>query len=205
MTEVEPAGAPRSNLRDVQRETTRALLIEAAVRVFARDGYAGATVNAISAEAGASRATFYLHFRTKADVLPELVARSGHRLLGRYLDLGPLIDPPDRAALEGWVRESIRRWPEIEDDMRPVYEAADADPELFGRLFPDDLPGSANLAEALGAAGIGVDAEDTAMRAAVMHAPMYYLLRRHLRREQFDPDRAAIAIAAAWMGVLRDR
>ena len=38
-----------------------------------RTGYPGATIDEIAATAGASRATFYLHFKSKADLIRELV------------------------------------------------------------------------------------------------------------------------------------
>ncbi len=61
-------------LRDVQKVDTRRRLIEAAAEVFHRDGYDSATIDQIATEAGASRATFYLHFKDKQVVLDELIA-----------------------------------------------------------------------------------------------------------------------------------
>jgi AcrR family transcriptional regulator len=61
------------SLRDEQKRMTRRLLIEGAVTAFERKGYAATTIEDIVAEANASRATFYLHFKSKADVV--LVSR----------------------------------------------------------------------------------------------------------------------------------
>src|SRR4051794_40813945 len=49
----------------VQRER----LLEAAAEVFARSGYAEASAEAISREAGMSKATFYEHFANKEEAI----------------------------------------------------------------------------------------------------------------------------------------
>jgi AcrR family transcriptional regulator len=51
------------------RERTRALLLEAAVRVFARKGAGAAAIHEIAAEAGVANGTFYNYFRTREEVL----------------------------------------------------------------------------------------------------------------------------------------
>lgn len=50
----------------------RSRLLEAAQQVFARSGYAGATVDDIISAAETSRATFYRYFRSKEDLFDEL-------------------------------------------------------------------------------------------------------------------------------------
>ena len=62
-------------MRDAQKAHTRQRLIEAARAVFRRQGFYGSTVDQIVAEAGASRPTFYLHFRDQDAVLGELMAQ----------------------------------------------------------------------------------------------------------------------------------
>ncbi|GAB3101034.1 TetR/AcrR family transcriptional regulator [Pseudomaricurvus hydrocarbonicus] len=66
--------AVKKTLRDVQKEDTHNRLLDAAGRIFDREGYEAATVDQIAAEAGASRPTFYAHFRDKDQVLEELMA-----------------------------------------------------------------------------------------------------------------------------------
>ena len=45
---------------------TRARLMDAAVAVFARDGFEAASVNEIARAADVANGTFYLHFRDRA-------------------------------------------------------------------------------------------------------------------------------------------
>ena len=55
--------------KDAERETvmseTRRLLLAAATREFAREGYAGANVNRISKAAGFAKGTIYNYFSSK--------------------------------------------------------------------------------------------------------------------------------------------
>jgi AcrR family transcriptional regulator len=55
--------------REVREELQRERLLEAAAHVFSRTGYADASAEAISREAGMSKATFYEHFGNKRECL----------------------------------------------------------------------------------------------------------------------------------------
>src|SRR6266498_3413734 len=66
MAEPKPP-RPRRLRRDEQRHQTRAQLLDAAERVFAREGLRGASVAAIAADAG------YSHFDGKEDLFLMLV------------------------------------------------------------------------------------------------------------------------------------
>ena len=54
--------------RDERKEDTRAELVEAAARVFARRGFHGASVDQIAREAGYSTGAIYWHFAGKDDL-----------------------------------------------------------------------------------------------------------------------------------------
>ncbi|HET6795166.1 MAG TPA: TetR/AcrR family transcriptional regulator [Acidimicrobiales bacterium] len=61
-------------------EQTRRRLLEAAETVFARHGYHEASIVKITEAAGVAQGTFYLYFRTKAQVFEELVGDLNRRL-----------------------------------------------------------------------------------------------------------------------------
>ena len=97
-------------LRDQQRAFTRDRLIEAGRQVFAARGYPETTVDDIAREAGASRATFYLHFRSKGDVMAALVddwvpfAVQTYDVLDELLEAGgPELPERLRAWLAQWA------------------------------------------------------------------------------------------------------
>jgi len=52
---------------------TRAALLDAAARVFRQDGFAGASVEAIAADAGFTRGAFYSNFSSKEELFAELL------------------------------------------------------------------------------------------------------------------------------------
>jgi AcrR family transcriptional regulator len=54
---------------DVRLDVQRRRLFRAAATVFSRHGYADATAEAISREAGMSKATFYEHFANKEECI----------------------------------------------------------------------------------------------------------------------------------------
>ena len=60
--------------REERKAHTRADLVEAAARVFARKGYHAATVDDVAEEAGFTKGAFYSNFDSKEDVFVELVA-----------------------------------------------------------------------------------------------------------------------------------
>ncbi|MCZ2826904.1 MULTISPECIES: TetR/AcrR family transcriptional regulator [unclassified Modestobacter] len=62
-------GTGRLSLREQNRLRTRRVLLDAALQVFAERGFGGATVEAIAAEAGASKVTLYAYFPAGRDDL----------------------------------------------------------------------------------------------------------------------------------------
>src|SRR6266508_4283797 len=59
--------------REERQELTRSQLLDAAERVFAREGFRGASVEAIAEEAGYSHGAIYSNFNGKADLFLVLV------------------------------------------------------------------------------------------------------------------------------------
>jgi AcrR family transcriptional regulator len=78
---VEPSLTRRRLSRAEQQAQTRAALLEAAARVFVERGFAGASVEAISSQAGFSRGAFYSNFESKEQLFAELLQQ---RVYERY-------------------------------------------------------------------------------------------------------------------------
>lgn len=69
-------GAFAAAARDQRKsERTRARLMDAAVRIFARDGFEAASVNEIATAAEVANGTFYLHFRDKDEIAGTVALR----------------------------------------------------------------------------------------------------------------------------------
>jgi AcrR family transcriptional regulator len=139
----------------------RAQLLDAAARVFARQGYSGTKIQDIVREAGLSTGAVYGRFRSKEELLREaVVARSGHAAhLGtrpgqRVADLiehvaslrdAPLTDD-EAVRLEAFV--AARREPEVaaavadaqacwRDAIQPLVDAASADGTVAADVDPE--------------------------------------------------------------------
>ncbi len=61
-------GAPTLRIAQAQREQIRGDLIRAGLALFQRRGFAATTVEAIAADAGVAKGTFYNYFSTKEDL-----------------------------------------------------------------------------------------------------------------------------------------
>jgi TetR/AcrR family transcriptional repressor of mexJK operon len=64
----------------------RAQILEGAARVFASDGYEGASMSRIAAEAGVSKGTLYNHFPSKAALFSAYVGQECARNLARVFE-----------------------------------------------------------------------------------------------------------------------
>jgi AcrR family transcriptional regulator len=60
-------------IRSAQAAASRRLILDAALRLFSRDGYAATTLTAVAEEAGLAAETIYKHFQNKPNVLQQLL------------------------------------------------------------------------------------------------------------------------------------
>jgi AcrR family transcriptional regulator len=93
--------SPAPDLRAQQKQYTRQRLIAAAAGLFETKGYDATTVDDIVAEAGAARATFYLHFTGKSDIVAELADRIWADTSAMFATFGELPD---------WSHATVRAW-----------------------------------------------------------------------------------------------
>jgi AcrR family transcriptional regulator len=75
--------------RSERKARTRRLLLDAAARVYAREGFAGATLDEVASEAGFTKGALYSHFGNKENLLAALVEEY---LLGQVAEQMALFD-----------------------------------------------------------------------------------------------------------------
>ena len=92
-----------SNRRSLRKADTMRRLMNAGCALFTEFGYEATTIDQIAAGAGISRAAFYLHFETKADIIHALIANVGESLRGRYAALAALGPEPSVEVVTAWV------------------------------------------------------------------------------------------------------
>ncbi|ORV45304.1 hypothetical protein AWC02_13775 [Mycolicibacter engbaekii] len=161
-----PAAA-KLTMRDRQRIMTRDHIMAAALEAFAERGYVAVTIDDIVRRAGIGRATFYLHFDSKAAVLREL--RSTAMTVWAQQDAprgGASGRPSIRAFFEKLV-DFYTRTPQL---YMALHQARAADPE-FAAAHRETM--EANVVEWT-EAGVMPGATEAKLRLAI--AMMYTMV-----------------------------
>lgn len=114
------APTPREVRRERRREGTREEIVEAARRVLMRDGLPGATLDAVAKELGLTKAALYYYFRSKDDLLFEVVFAA---FAGRVQAIHDEVEraPNGGGALRAIIGETIRGYAGHMDDFRLLY------------------------------------------------------------------------------------
>ncbi|OYD73800.1 UNVERIFIED_ORG: TetR family transcriptional regulator [Burkholderia sp. CF145] len=120
-------------LREQQKLFTQERLLDASVHVFLERGYANSTVDDIVEAASVGRATFYLHFKNKLEVMRALI-QAMERHNEDLIEELRSYDQPTRATLESWLRRFVNHWFEEGDRFLVGLQALASEPELSGEL-----------------------------------------------------------------------
>jgi TetR/AcrR family transcriptional regulator, mexJK operon transcriptional repressor len=174
-------------------------IADAARRLFLDQGFAGTSMDAVTAEAGVSKQTLYSYFPTKIDLLAEVLNSSVAKLV--------LAPPPPvqlhnlndlRNALIGFsanLTQTLMR-PDAIALVRLVLGEAFRVPELR-RAFRDALPGqvlgrTANLLKQAAEAGL-IELDDPDLTSRMFVGPMmtYVALDGFLSVDPDDPPERA--------------
>ncbi|WAJ42754.1 TetR/AcrR family transcriptional regulator [Mycobacterium sp. Aquia_216] len=115
------AGNP-TNRHELRRRSTHEALRQAALKSFARKGFAKVTVTELAAEAGVTERTFFRHFPTKESVLFQDYETQLEWLAEA------LVQRPDSESLFDAVLASVAAFPH---DLEVVRQAATARTELI--------------------------------------------------------------------------
>jgi AcrR family transcriptional regulator len=186
---VKPRRRYDSPRRREQAAATRRAILEAAQRLFERDGYAPTTMAAIALEAGVAQKTVYVAFETKAGLLRAL----WHLRLRGDADPVPMTrrpwyrevlsepDPVRRLAMTAAVSREVKE--RAGGVMAVIRAAADADPDMAGLWetvngeFHGLLRGVVDSIDAVGALAPGLDAAmATDVLWALVHPDLWQLL-----------------------------
>lgn len=132
----DPKGAPKELPKTSRGERTRRRILDAAERQIGERGFAETSVASITQEAEVAQGTFYVYFRSKEEVLRELVLCMGRRLR-RALTLATS-GAPDRLEVERRGIHAffafVRKNPNL---YRVVGESQFVDPIAYRRYYED--------------------------------------------------------------------
>lgn len=143
VTTTDAIPAPKTS----RGERTRQRLLVAAERQIGARGFAETSVVSITTEARVAQGTFYVYFRSKEDVLRELVQRMGQRL--RHALTRATVGIPDRLEAErrglhaffAFVRKNRNLY-------RVVEEAQFVDEAIYRKYYLDFASGYRSALEA---------------------------------------------------------
>ncbi len=164
-------------MKTARGASTRQLLIDSAVGVFAERGYARATTKEIAKAAGVAEGTIYRHFSDKRDLFQAAFLEKSSLMSEEFLRLPEL-------AGSSTVRENLKRFMQIIEDLEetiaPLQASVWSDADLLAALSTgESAPPQAQLVTSpLQPLSLYVQAEQERGRI----------------RAEIDPDRAALAI-----------
>jgi AcrR family transcriptional regulator len=118
---------------EVRLEVQKQRLFDAAAIVFSRVGYADASAEAISREAGMSKATFYEHFANKEECLVALFEYASE------IAIGVLVESARGAGRDYQDRHRA--------GLRAILEIADANPSMAQAILVETIGAGPRVAE----------------------------------------------------------
>lgn len=104
--------------RTAVSEERRDEIINAAIRVFNRDGFRGATLEDVAAEVGISKSLIYYHFKNKFEILAQMYRNMGELF---FQVLVPILENPELDYVER-LRLTIRAHVTIAIDNKSIFE-----------------------------------------------------------------------------------
>lgn len=98
----------RAEIGQARRDRTRARLVAAALRVFARMGPDAPNVDDFTAEAGVAHGTFYNYFEGRQDLLVAVATLAAERMEAERMRAQGMADPAERmaCALRSYIRKA---------------------------------------------------------------------------------------------------
>jgi TetR/AcrR family fatty acid metabolism transcriptional regulator len=107
----------------------RQQLLEAAIRVFAREGYHTSRVGDIAEEAGVAHGLLYHYFPSKEEVLATIFRENWRQLLERFHQVEASPEPSDEQ-LRGVAKILLRTWRNDPDLVRVMVREVARSPQL---------------------------------------------------------------------------
>ncbi len=120
------------SLRQIKKEKKRLLIIESAVKVFARKGFYNASVSEIAREAGIADGGMYTYFGGKDDLLISLFEYKMEDILNRFNShLKDITDPLER------LKEFIKVYFQLIEDDKNLAEVFQVELRQSSKFLKD--------------------------------------------------------------------
>jgi TetR/AcrR family transcriptional regulator, fatty acid metabolism regulator protein len=119
--------------RSIASGEKRKLLLDAAVRVFARAGYHGSRVGDIAEEAGVAHGLLYHYFSSKEEVLQTIFRENWGELIERFRAV-EAADEPAGEKLQGIAKILLRTWRNDPDLVTVMVREVARSTQLEGQV-----------------------------------------------------------------------
>jgi len=168
-------------------------------------GYAATTIDDVGAAAGATRATFYLHFTNKAELLGELVGAVEQEADDLNERLSEAVRVGDRRAISTWLDAAFDSWETVRYSAMAQEEAAAIEPEGRRARAESFDRGVGAIMRGLAAAGRG-DETGRRVRAVLMYSQLRNVFHRWMR-VGWDVDRQEMSpvMTNMWLAALQEQ
>ncbi|MFC6064051.1 TetR/AcrR family transcriptional regulator [Streptomyces ochraceiscleroticus] len=204
MTEASKAGqSAGESLREAQKRLTRERLVDAAFEAFRDRGYAAVSTAHIASAAGASRATFYLHFPSKAEVVIALLERIEPTVVAFHRRLDEIADPSLESVRE-WVDRAVAWWERDRLRFEAFEQAVAVEPKVAARWFESVYRAADAMTRHLAAFTDGADRDRERLRLVTlitqMERTMYFTA---VRQAPHDREQLVDVLAEQWWDALK--
>lgn len=119
--------------RSIAVADKRRVILDAAVRVFARDGYHTSRVGDIAEEAGIAHGLLYHYFASKDEVLATIFRENWGELIEAFHRVEASAEPPDEQ-LRGIAKLLLRSWRNDPDLVRVMVREVARSPHLQAQV-----------------------------------------------------------------------
>ncbi|MBN8611805.1 MAG: TetR/AcrR family transcriptional regulator [Deltaproteobacteria bacterium] len=147
LTSRKPTKGVKASPRPRAPDETKAALVAAAARLFLRDGLDVPSLDAICEEAGKTRGAFYVHFRSREDLVAAVVELALTELLDRIVRPDQDLTAIVRSFVAALSAGALPLSPEMR--FSQVLEASVRSPELRVRFLAMLLIAKGRIADAV--------------------------------------------------------
>ena len=127
-----------SSLREAQKQLTRDVIVEQALKLFTEKGYAATTIDEIAAAAGTTRVTFYAYYPSRSDLMRDFMARvnavldraDGHAQTSTAPELVDAVRAGELSGIVAWLESRAALWPVFRPWLDVLDEAAAVDRDV---------------------------------------------------------------------------
>lgn len=198
------------SLREAQKQLTRDMIVDRALELFTKKGYAATTIDEIAAAVGTSRVTFYAHYPSRLDLMKEFMGRvnavldrpEGPDRTSTAAELVDVVREGELSGIFGWLESRATLWPVFRPYLDVLDEAAAVDREVqaFVEQWHEDV--IADMVRGMALAGRFPE-ETHHIRGTLAFTQLNYVSTLWTRRK-YEPNRehALEVLADSWHHLL---